>query len=60
MENQHFQNFGDYFVLLKALMPITFSSPIAQPEVVYILISDESPYFQIQNFSFKFFVVLQI
>ena len=37
-----------YFVLfnyLKALMPITFSSPRAQPEVVYFLISNESPYF---------------
>ena len=30
---------------LKALMPITFSSPKAQPEVVYFLISNESPYF---------------
>ena len=30
---------------LKALMPITFSSPRAQPEVVYFLISNESPYF---------------
>ena len=29
----------------KALMPITFSSPRAQPEVVYFLISNESPYF---------------
>ena len=26
-------------------MPITFSSPRAQPEVVYFLISNESPYF---------------
>ena len=32
-------------ILLKALMPITFSSPGAQPEVVYFLISNESPYF---------------
>ena len=30
---------------LKALMLITFSSPRAQPEVVYFLISSESPYF---------------
>ena len=30
---------------LKALMPITFSSPRAQPEVVYFLVSNESPYF---------------
>ena len=41
------------------------SSPRAQPEVVYILISNESPYpifiyLQIQNFSFRFFVVLEI
>ena len=32
-------------IVLKALMPITFSSPRAQPEVVYFLISNESPYF---------------
>ena len=31
--------------ILKALMPITFSSPRAQPEVVYFLVSNESPYF---------------
>ena len=31
--------------LLKALMPITFSSPRAQPEVVYFLISNESLHF---------------
>ena len=31
--------------LLKDLMPITFSSPRAQPEVVHFLISNESPYF---------------
>ena len=30
---------------LKDLMPITFSSPRAQPEVVYFLISNESSYF---------------
>ena len=30
---------------LKALMPITFSSPRAQPEEVQFLISNESPYF---------------
>ena len=30
---------------LKDLMPITFSSPMAQPEVVQFLISNESPYF---------------
>ena len=30
---------------LKALMPITFSSPRAQPEVVYFFVSNESPYF---------------
>ena len=30
---------------LKALMPITFSSPRTQPEVVYFLVSNESPYF---------------
>ena len=32
-------------LILKALMPITFSSPRAQPEVVYFLVSNESPYF---------------
>ena len=32
-------------VILKDLMPITFSSPRVQPEVVYFLISNESPYF---------------
>ena len=31
--------------LLKGLMPITFSSPRAQPEVVYFLVLNESPYF---------------
>ena len=30
---------------LKALMPITFSSPRSQLEVVYFLVSNESPYF---------------
>ena len=30
---------------LKGLMLITFSSPRAQPEVVYFLISNESPYY---------------
>ena len=48
---------------LKALMPITFSSPRAQPEVVYFLISNESPYFsdcKSKIFSLKFFVVLEI
>ena len=34
-----------YLMQLKALMPITFSSPRAQPEVVYFLISNENPYF---------------
>ena len=34
---------------LKDLMPITFSSPRAQPEVVHFLISNESPYFSIYN-----------
>ena len=33
------------FTDLKDLMPITFSSPRAQPEVVYVLISNENPYF---------------
>ena len=32
-------------LLLKDLMPITFSSPRAQPEVVQFLITNESPYF---------------
>ena len=32
-------------VELKDLMPITFSSPRAQPEVVHFLISNDSPYF---------------
>ena len=35
----------DGILLLKALMPITFSSTRAQPEVVHFLISNESPYF---------------
>ena len=34
-------------------MPITFSSPRAQPEVVYFLISNESPYFLIANPKFQ-------
>ena len=34
-----------FHVCLKDLMPITFSSPRAQPEVVHFLISNESPYF---------------
>ena len=29
----------------KGPLPITFSSPSAQPEVVHFLISNESPYF---------------
>ena len=37
-----FFNFTDH---LKDVMPITFSSPRAQPEVVHFLISNESPYF---------------
>ena len=32
-------------VALQDLMPITFSSPRSQPEVVHFLISNESPYF---------------
>ena len=32
-------------IILKDLMPITFSSPRVQPEAVYFLISNESPYF---------------
>ena len=36
-------------LLLKALMPITFSSPRAQPEVVLFLVSNESPYFSHYN-----------
>ena len=35
--------------ILKALMPITFSSPRAQPEVVLFLVSNESPYFSHYN-----------
>ena len=35
----------DLYYMLKALMPITFSSPRAQPEVVYFLVSNKSPYF---------------
>ena len=35
----------NFHVPLKALMPITFSSPRAQPEVVYFLVSNEGPYF---------------
>ena len=34
-------------------MPITFSSPKAQPEVVYFLISNESPYFLVANPKFQ-------
>ena len=34
-------------------MPITFSSLRAQPEVVYFLISNESPYFLIANQKFQ-------
>ena len=34
-----------YSYFLNTLMPITFSSPRAQPEVVYFLIPNESPYF---------------
>ena len=52
-----------FLCCLKALMPITFSSPRAQPQVVYFFISNKSLFFfwlQIQNFSFKFFVVLEI
>ena len=48
---------------LKALMPITFSSPRAQPEVVYFLIPNESPYFsdcKSKISASKFFVVLEI
>ena len=36
-----------------ALMLITFSSPRAQPKVVYFLISNESPYFLIANPKFQ-------
>ena len=39
ISSSHFKN------ALKDLMPIAFSSPRAQPEVVYFLISNESPYF---------------
>ena len=39
------QNYSKLGGFLKALMPITFSSPRAQPEVVYFLIPKESPYF---------------
>ena len=39
MKLSHRNNF------LKDLMPITFSPPSAQPEVVHFLISNESPYF---------------
>ena len=35
----------NFYGVLKVLMPITFSSPRAQPEVVHFLISNESPYF---------------
>ena len=43
-------NFQEKWVVLskltlKDLMPIPFSSPKAQPEVVHFLISNESPYF---------------
>ena len=34
-------------------MPIKFSSPRAQLEVVYFLISNESPYFLIGNLQFQ-------
>ena len=37
------ENFYILTLFLKALMPITFSSPRAQPEVVHFLISNESP-----------------
>ena len=48
---------------LKAFMPITFSSPRAKLEVVYFFdIKWKAIFFwlQIQNFSFKFFEVLEI
>ena len=48
---QHFDWFQN--LNLKALMPITFSSPGAQPEVVYFLISNESSYFFIANPKFQ-------
>ena len=37
--------FTSLYKTLKDLMPITFSSPRAQPEVIYFLMSNESPYF---------------
>ena len=46
-----------------ALMLITFSSPRAQPKVVYFFDIKWKPIFfllQMQNFSFKFFLVLEI
>ena len=48
--------------LLKALRPITFSSPRAQPEVVYFWYQMKAHTFliAIQNFSSKFFVDLEI
>ena len=63
-----FQNFNlssqlNTYINLKDLMPVTFSSPMAQMEVQHFLISKESPYFSIctiQNFNFKFFEVLEI
>ena len=44
---------ASFWSSLKDLMPITFSSPRAQLEVVYFLISNESPYFLITNPKFQ-------
>ena len=38
-------SFQCYMTCVKDLMPITFSSPRAQPEVVYFLIPNENQYF---------------
>ena len=44
---------GVDYLQLKALMPITFSSPRAQPEVVYCLISMKAHIFLIANPKFQ-------
>ena len=43
--NKNKQNKNKQKKILKDFMPIIFSSPRAQPEVVYFLILNESPYF---------------
>ena len=54
---------GIYTARLKWYVPIAFSSPKAQLEVVSLLVSNESPYFSHynpQNVSFKFTTFWQL